>query len=230
MIFYFSVGVNKLGLLANTELEDGVTENHDSLSQLVNECGIPEIPHETMSWGGDQKVLNDACGVGNHKSTYPCGHCLAKFPFNGDEKAELRTLGHLDDCYANFERDGKKKKNAKKYYSVINKRFIHGPRDKKVLKCFPCPVLHYKLRATNYILEGCAKRCMKKVKRNLVKEFAIQHNIVKKAYHGGEFEVSVYFLIHQSKVFIVNIDQSEVCILTIDQSEACILTIHRPST
>lgn len=192
MLNYFSAGVNKLALLAQTELTDGVTENHDSLSKLVDACGIADIPHETMTWCGDQKVLNDAAGVGNHKSTYPCGHCLAKLPFNGDEKAELRDLGHLDDCHGNFVRDGRKKKNAKKYYSVINKRFIHGPRNKKVLQCFPCPTLHYKLRATNYILEACAKRCVRKVKRNLVKEFAIQHNIVKKAYHGGEFEVNKY--------------------------------------
>ena len=140
-------------------------------------------------------MLNDACGIGNHKSTYPCGHCLAKFPFNGDEKAELRTLGHLDDCHESFVRDGRKKKDAKKYYSCINKRFIHGPRDKKVIQCFPCPVLHYKIRATNYILKECAERSVKKVRTDLVKEFAIQHNIVKKAYHSGEYEVSeVFFL------------------------------------
>ena len=169
---------------------DGVKENHDSLSQLVHECGIHDIPHDTMAWTGDQKVLNDACGIGNHKSTYPCGHCMAKFPLKGDEKAELRTLGDLDDEHGNFVRDGGKLKNAKKYKSVINKRFIHGPREKKVIECFPCPVLHYKLRATNYILKECANRAKKKIKRDLVKEFAIQHSIVKKAYHGGDFEVS----------------------------------------
>ena len=30
----------------------------------------------------------------------------------------------------------------------------------------------------------------KRLKRDLVKEFAIQHSIVKNGYHGGEFEVS----------------------------------------
>ena len=28
--------------------------------------------------------------------------------------------------------------------------------DQERRKCFPCPVLHYKLRATNYILKECA--------------------------------------------------------------------------
>ena len=134
------LGVNKLALVAQTELVDGVKENHDSLSQLVHECGIHDISHDTMTWTGDQKVLNDACGIGNHKSTYPCGHCMAKFPLKGDEKAELRTLGDLDDEHGNFVRDGGKLKNAKKYKSVINKRFIHGPREKKVFP-LPCPPL-----------------------------------------------------------------------------------------
>ena len=84
-----------------------------------------------------------------------------------------------------FDRDGEKLKDAK---SVINKRFIHGPREKK--ECFPCPVFPYKLRATNYILKECAKRSKKKLERDLVKEFAIEHSIVKKGYHGGEFKVS----------------------------------------
>ena len=43
--------------------------------------------------------------VTNHKSTFPCGHCMVKFPVKGDEKAELRTLGHLDDEYENFTRE-----------------------------------------------------------------------------------------------------------------------------
>ena len=189
MKYKYCLGVNKLAIVGQTELVDGVTENHDSLSQLVHECGIHDIPHQSMTWTGDQKVLNDACGVGNHKSTFPCGHCMVKFPVKGDEKAELRTLGHLDDEYENFIRDGGNKKNAKKYKSVINKRFIHGPREKKVIECFPPPVLHYKLRATNYILKECAKRSQKNVKEDLVKKFAIQHSIVKKGYHGGEFEV-----------------------------------------
>ena len=179
------LGVRKLALVAQTELVDGVKENHDSLSQLVHECGIQDIGHDTMTWNGDQKVLHDACGIGNHKSTFPCGHCTAKFHFNGEEKAELRTLGHLDDEHGSFDRDGEKLKDAK---SVINKRFIHGPREKK--DCFPCPVFPYKLRATNYILKECAKRSKKKLERDLVKEFAIEHSIVKKGYHGGEFKVS----------------------------------------
>ena len=51
------LGVNKLALVAQTKLVDGVKENHDSLSQLVHECGIHDIPHDTMTWNGDQKVL-----------------------------------------------------------------------------------------------------------------------------------------------------------------------------
>ena len=182
--------MNKLALVAQTELVDGVKENHDSLSQLVHECGIHDIPHDTMAWTGDQKVLNDACGIGNHKRTYPCGHCMAKFPFNGEEKAKLRTLGHLDDEHGKFVRNGGKLKNAKKFKSVINKRFMHCLIEKKVLECFPCPVLHNKLRATNYILKECTKRSKKKIKMDLVNKYAIQHSIVKNGYHGGEFEVS----------------------------------------
>ena len=48
--------------------------------------------------------------VTNHKSTFPCGHCMVKFPVKGDEKAELRTLGHLDDEYKTLlEMEGKKR-------------------------------------------------------------------------------------------------------------------------
>ena len=189
---FVSTGVKKLALLAQIELTDDVKENHESLSKLVHECGIPDISHDTMTWTGDQKVLNDCCGIGNHKSTYPCAHCLAKLPFTGGEKAELRTLGHLDDSHDKFVQGGSKIKDAKKYFNCINKRFIHGPRNKKVIECFPPPTLHYKLRSTNYILDECASRSVKMVGRNLVKEFAIGNNIVRKSYHSGEFEVSLF--------------------------------------
>ena len=173
---------------------EGVKENHDSLSQLVEECGIKDVDHDKMTWTGDQKAINDFCGVGNHKSKYPCPLCKARQPFNGEEEAELRTLGDLDDQHAGFVERGSNLKYAMKFESCINKRIIHGPREKKVIECIPPPSLHLKLRSVNYILDECAARSVKVAGENLVKKFAIDKGIVKKNYHSGEFEVRILFM------------------------------------
>ena len=185
------LGVKKLALLGMIELTDNVKENHETLKKLVEECQIETIPHDEMTFTGDQKVQNDFAGVGNHKSTYPCPLCKAKAPFNGEERAEMRTLGEQDEEHAGFVANGSKLKDAKEFTSTINKRLIHGPSEKKVIESFPPPTLHYMLRGTNYILKECSRRSVKKCrKRDHVKEFAIKKSIVRKGYHGGEFEVS----------------------------------------
>ena len=89
-----SAGVNKLALLTLVEQkEEGVKENHDSLSQLVEECGIKDIDHDKMTWTGDQNAVNDFCRIGNQKSKYPCVYCKARQPFGGEEEAN--TMGLL---------------------------------------------------------------------------------------------------------------------------------------
>ena len=173
------------------EGDDGVKENHDSLSKLAKECSLEEIPHDTMTWTGDQKAINDFAGIGNHKSKCCCPYCKARLPFDGEEEAELRTLGDLDDQHEGFVKRGSNLKYAMQHESCIHKRIIHGPREKKVIECAPPPTLHYKLRSVNYILNECAVRTVKVTGRNLVKEFAIEKGIVKKNYHKGEFEVRI---------------------------------------
>ena len=68
-------------------MTDNVKENHDSLNQLVKECQIDTISHDEMNRTGDQKVQNDCAGGWNHKSTHPCGLCIAKGSFDGKDKA-----------------------------------------------------------------------------------------------------------------------------------------------
>ena len=183
-------------------MTEDVTENYDSLNQLVKECQIETIPHVEMSWTGDQKVQNDCAGVGNHKSTFPCGLCLAKTPFDGEEKAELRTLGGQDEEHSGFVANGSKLKDAKEFASTIHQRLIHGPPTKKVIECYPPPTLHYMLRATNYILKEASNVSKRKCRnRDHVKEFAIKKSIVRKGYHGGEFEVSIFVLYRACLIF-----------------------------
>ena len=160
-----------------------------------------------MSWTGDQKAINDFCGLGNHKSKYPCPYCNAKAPFDGDEEAVLRTLGDLDDQHNGFVESGSNPKNAMQYESCIHKRIIHGPREKKVIECVPPPSLHLKLRSVNYILDECALRSVKVSGRNLVKEFAIEKGIVKKNYHSGEFEVRGCVCLCVSQDFMLSSNQ-----------------------
>ena len=195
-ILNFFAGVNKLGLLALVEQkgEDGVKENHESLSKLAKECGLQDIPHDQMSWTGDQKAINDFAGIGNHNSKYPCPYCKARLPFDGEEEAVLRTLGDLDDQHDGFVEKGSNLKYAMNFESCIHKRIIHGPREKKVIECAPPPTLHYKLRSVNYILDECARRTVKVTGRDIVKEFAIEKGIVKKNYHKGEFEVRMFHI------------------------------------
>ena len=92
---------------------------------------IKDIDHDKMTWTGDQKAVNDFCGIGNHKSKYHCAYCKDRQSFNGEEEAELRTLGDLDDQHAGFVERGSNLKYAMQYESCINKRKIHGPREKK---------------------------------------------------------------------------------------------------
>ena len=92
-------------------------------------------------------------GVGNHKPTFPCGLCLAKAPFDSEEKAELRTLGGQEEEHSGFVANGSKLKDAKEFRSTIHKRLIHGPPNKKVIECYPPP----NLRATNYILKEASE-------------------------------------------------------------------------
>ena len=98
-------------------MRDNVKEN---LNQFVKECQTDIIPNNETNWTGDQRVQNDCAEVGNHKSTYPCGLCMAKAPFDGKEKAELRTLGGQDEEHSGFVAN-------ESLGSTCHTRLIYGP-------------------------------------------------------------------------------------------------------
>ena len=81
-----------------------------------------------------------------------------------------------------------------KFNNIINEPLFIGPDSKLVLDCFPPPTLHLLLRTMNHILDKlteAGKTYFLDENGNgldIVLQFAKENWIVKKSYHGGNYE------------------------------------------
>ena len=63
-----------------------------------------------------------------------------------------------------------------------------GPPSQKIIDMFPPSVLHLMLRIINHICDDLSKKTKKRFRRDMVLEFAKENAIVRKSYHGGNYQ------------------------------------------
>ena len=191
--------VKKLLILA---IVSKVQENHENVSQILQALDMSSL--QKFKIAADQKLINILCGLQGHSSTYPCPWCIGKSPWT--EKASLRTVGMLKNDSRKFKESGSNLKNAKQFFNVVNTPLIIGEDDDLVIDLIPPPELHLLLRPFNYIWNNLSDKWKELVEvgSDPAMDFAKKMNLVRSAYHGGDFEGN------QCKGFLKCLDKLKV--------------------
>ena len=182
---YKDTGVKRLNIIG---LAHNIKETYENVKKINKECNISRVSHVPHTLTGDQKILICFCGKPSSNCGSPCGHCDVKQPLNLERQGELYTLGMLRDHHRRFVADGSPHKKQAKYDNVVNEPLFDGDDEEYVLDKFPPPILHLKLRTVNHICDHLTLKTKKDCGSDLMLEFAKEENIVRKSYHGGNYQ------------------------------------------
>ena len=178
-------GVKRLALIGNAQ---NIKENYENVSKMYNACQISRFEGTPHTVTGDQKMLSTLCGKPNSSAKCPCGHCNAETPFDFGEGGQLYTLGDLREQHREYVFAGCPRDRQREFDNVVNWPLLHGPDTMLVLDRFPPPVLHLKLRTVNHICDKLSELTKKKCDMDIVLEFTKENWIVRKNYHGGNYQ------------------------------------------
>ena len=177
--------VKKLNLIGICQ---EIKENDHNVRKTYEVAQISKLEGTPHTLTGDQKMVNLLVGKSNHASKCPCGYCNVETPFDLEEDGDLNTLGYLREQNREYVFAGSPSLRQREFDNVVNWPILHGPDDLVVLDRVPLSVLHLKLRCVNHICDDLTKKTKKRFKKDLVLEFAKEHSIVRKDYHGGSYQ------------------------------------------
>ena len=183
---YKDTGVKRLNIIG---LAHNIKESYANVRKINKECKISKLNHVPHTHTGDQKILICFCGKPGSSCGSPCGHCDAKQPLTLERPSgKLYTLGILRGHHRRFKAAGSPKKKQADYDNVVNEVLFDEDDEEYVIDIFPPPVLHLKLRTVNHICDHLSLQTQKHCGCDLVLEFAKEENIVRKSYHGGNYQ------------------------------------------
>ena len=178
-------GVKRLTLLGAAE---NVKESYENVRDLYNECQIEKFQGTPHTYTGDQKILSIMCGKPNSNCKFPCCYCNAETPYGFKEDGDLYELGYLQEQNREYVFAGSPSLRQRDYENVVNYPIFAGPPSQNIIDMFPPSVLHLMLRVINHICDDLTNKTKKRFRKDIVLEFAKENAIVRKSYHGGNYQ------------------------------------------
>lgn len=176
-----------------------VQESYENVSRILQVLDLTTLGKFKIA--ADQKLINVLCGLQSHSCTHPCPWCIGSSPWT--EEAPLRTIGMLKADYSGWLEAGSVLKKAKQFFNVTNFPLLIGYDNDFVIDLVPPPELHLLLRPFNTIWNHLSEKwkLIAGDGSDPALQFAKNMNLVRSAYHGGDFEGN------QCKGFLRSLDK-----------------------
>ena len=138
-------GVNRVLPLA---VWPGVPERHYNLCQIMDHLKLHIISNITIVMY--LCLLNAILSISSRGDKYACSFCSGPCTLKSDP---LRTFGHLNEKYNQYQATGAKPKKMKEFSNVIQPCLTVADPEKLVMNEHPLPELHLLMGVVNHLIE-----------------------------------------------------------------------------